>query len=200
MARILPEIERLTDKFRLLPGIGRKTAARLALAVVEMEEEDARSFAQAITDVKDHIGKCPHCGNLSETDCLCDICADETRDRSLVCVVEDTRTVTAMERIRGFSGVYHVLGGTLSPMDGIGPAQLNLSGFTERLKAEGVREVIIATNPTPDGETTALYLARMIKPLGIRTSRLAYGIPVGSDLEYADEMTLMRAMEGRREF
>ena len=198
MASVLPPIENLTDRFRTLPGIGRKTAARLALAFVDMTEEEAKAFAVAVLEVKSGVGRCPVCNNLCEAGKLCGICSDDSRDKSVICVVEDVRAVMAMERVRDYNGLYHVLGGVLSPLDGIGPEQLKLAELLERIRDNDVKEVIIATNPTPDGETTALYIAKLLKPAGIKTSRLAYGIPVGGDLEYADEMTLMRAMEGRR--
>lgn len=196
---LLP-LERLIEKFRSLPGIGRKTAARLALAVVDMSEDEARDFADAVVAAKSGLGRCPVCKNLCEAGKLCSVCADETRDRSIICVVEDARAVMSMERVRDFHGVYHVLGGEISPMDGIGPDQLYIAELIKRIGDGGVAEVIIATNPTPDGETTAMYLSKLLKPYGIKISRLAYGIPVGGDLEYADEMTLMRAIDGRKEF
>ena len=200
MSATLPPLEKLVERFRTLPGIGRKTAGRLALAVIDFPEEDAVAFARAILEAKRDIGHCERCQNLCETGKLCPVCSDAARDTSVICVVEDARAVMAMERVRDYHGVYHVLGGTISPMEGIGPEDLSMALLTKRVQDGGVKEVIIATNPTPDGETTALYLARLLKPFGVKITRLAYGVPVGADLEFADEMTLMRAMEGRQSF
>lgn len=200
MAMMLLPLERLIESFRTLPGIGRKTAARLAMGILDMSEEDAVAFATSVLNAKKEIGRCPNCNNLCEVGNLCDVCLDSSRDASVICAVEDAKAVMAMEKIRDFNGVYHVLGGTISPMDGIGPEQLQIESLKKRVAGGKVSEVIIATNPTPEGETTAVYISRLLKPYGVKISRLAYGIPVGADLEYADEMTLLRAMEGRREF
>ena len=187
---------RLTEQFRGLPGIGRKTAARLALAMIEQPREKADAFVAAIIDARDNIRHCQVCGNLCESD-VCAVCSDVERDRTTVCVVEDIRARSAFEKVREYRGLYHVLGGALSPMDGIGPEQLNIASLLERVK-DGVKEVIVATNPTIEGETTAMYLTRVLLPLGVKVSRLAYGVPVGGDLEYADRDTLGHALEGRR--
>lgn len=193
---VLP-IGQLIDSFRKLPGIGAKTAARLAFAVLSLSDSDAQAFADAIRDVKSKIHSCAVCCNIS-TEELCPICADAERDRSMICVVESAKDVVAFERIREYNGTYHVLGGVLAPMKGIGPEMLHIKELFARLSNEDVEEVLIATNPTVEGEATASYLAKMLRPFGIRISRLAYGLPVGGDLEYADEVTLHRALEGRQ--
>lgn len=190
-------IARVIEAFRRLPGVGAKTAGRYAFSVLNFSEDEAKEFADAILGAKRDVHTCPVCGGLCAGD-ICDICADEERDRSLICVVENPKDVMVMERVRGFRGVYHVLGGVLAPLDHITPDKLNIASLLERVRAGGVREVVIATNPTPAGDTTATYLARQIEPLGTEVSRLAYGIPVGGDIEYADEVTLYRAMEGRQ--
>ena len=197
MAEYVLPLRELIDAFRKLPGIGGKTAARLAFAVLSFSYEDAEAFAHAIINAKKNLHTCPCCCNIS-MDGLCPICADETRDRSLICVVENSRDVMAFERIREYRGTYHVLGGVLSPMHGFGPEQLHIKELFARLTDDAVQEVLIATNPTVEGEATASYLAKMLKPFGVKVSRLAYGLPVGGDLEYADEVTLHRAIEGRR--
>lgn len=196
MADYIAPLQRLIEEFRRLPGIGGKTAVRLAFSVVTGSEERAESFADAILTAKREIRACSVCCNLSASE-LCPICSDPDRDGSVICVVEDARDVMAMERIRDYRGLYHVLGGALSPMNGITPDKLYIRELLERLAAPTVREVIIATNPTVEGETTATYLARLLQPFELKVTRLAYGIPVGGDLEYADEVTLHRAMEGR---
>ena len=192
----LPVLEELISNFKRLPGIGHKTAVRMAFSVLDFTNEEAADFAAAIVSAKERITPCTVCGNISEGG-ICEICSDSRRDKSIICVVEDSRAVLALEKVREFNGLYHVLGGTISPMDGIGPEQLNIKSLISRL--EGVDEVIIATNPTIEGETTAMYISRLIKPLGVKTTRLAYGVPVGGDLEYSDEVTLFRAIEGRRD-
>ena len=197
MAEYVLPLQELIDSFRKLPGIGSKTAARLAFAVLNFSEEDAERFAGAILYAKRNLHTCPVCCNIS-TDGLCPVCMDETRDKSLICVVENTRDVMAFERIREYRGSYHVLGGVLSPMHGVGPEQLHIKELFARLSNEEVEEILIATNPTVEGEATASYLAKMLRPFGVKISRLAYGLPVGGDLEYADEVTLHRAIEGRR--
>ncbi len=192
----LPALEVLIDNFRRLPGIGRKTAVRMAFSLLDFSDGDAEDFAAAIIEAKRKIRPCRVCGNISE-DGLCMVCADDKRDRSVICVVEDARAVSALEKVREYHGLYHVLGGAISPMDGIGPDELNIKSLLERL--EGVDEVIIATNPTIEGETTAMYISKLLKPLGVKVTRLAYGVPVGGELEYSDEVTLFRALEGRRD-
>ncbi len=189
---------RLVEQFAKLPGVGRKTAQRFAFFVLDQPEEKAKEFAQAILDARTKIKKCSVCGNLTDEE-LCPICAAKGRDTSLVCVVEDPRDVLAFERTKEYNGVYHVLHGLISPMDGVGPEQLTIKELLSRVNAGGIQEVIMATNPTVEGEATAMYVARLLKPLGVKVSRLAYGIPVGGNLEYADEVTLYRALEGRNE-
>ena len=192
----MPALEALITNFKRLPGIGHKTAVRMALAVLDMSDEDAAGFANAIVEAKEKIVPCSICGNISEGG-ECDVCADPKRDRRVICVVEDPRAVMAIEKVREFKGLYHDLGGVISPINGIGPDELNIKSLLSRL--DGVDEVIIATNPTVEGETTAIYISKLVKTLGVKTSRLAYGVPVGADLEYSDEVTLFRAIEGRRD-
>jgi len=191
-------VSRLIEEFHRLPGIGPKSAARLAYYILRMPEAGARSLAEAIIDVKEKIVLCSVCQNLTDVD-PCSICQSPERDRSLVCVVEEPLDILALERTGQFKGLYHVLHGAISPMDGIGPDDLKMSQLLGRLKDGSVREVILATNPNLEGEATAMYLQRLISPLGIRVTSLARGLPVGGDLEYADEVTLGRALEGRRE-
>ncbi len=198
MSSMIAPLERLVEQFRRLPGIGTKTAVRLAFHVLESSPEAAREFAQAILDAKQQIGVCSICQNISEQE-LCPICRDASRDSSVICVVEHSKDVTAIEKVKEFRGRYHVLGGLISPMDGIGPEHLKISELLKRLNSEDVSELIVATNPSLEGEATALYLSKLVKPLGVKVSRLAYGLPVGGELEYADEVTLSRALEGRRE-
>ena len=198
MAEYIAPIQRLVEEFRRLPGVGGKTAARYAFAVLNFSDGDVEAFANAISNIKREVHKCPQCFGLSATEGLCDICRNEDRDTSVICVVENAKDVMVMEKVRGYDGVYHVLGGALSPIDNVTAADLNISELVERVKGGAVREVIIATNPTPGGDTTAAYLARILEPYGVEVSRLAYGIPVGGDIEYADAVTLYRAMEGRR--
>ena len=200
MAEYIPPIQRMIEEFRRLPGVGAKTAARYAFATLNLSEEDAIRFSEAILGLKRDVHKCPICFGLSASPDGCDVCKSEDRDRSVICVVEDAKDVMVMERVRGYKGVYHVLGGALSPLDNVTADDLNIAELVERVKAGEVREVIIATNPTPGGDTTAAYLARVLEPYEVVVSRLAYGIPVGGDIEYADEVTLYRAMEGRRYF
>lgn len=191
-------LSKLIAELSKLPGIGGKTAQRLAFHILAQEDVEANALAEAILDAKKNMKYCSVCGNLTDVD-PCSICTDQTRDRGVICVVESPRDVSAMERIREFQGLYHVLHGAISPMDGIGPEDINLKQLIIRLQQEDVREVILATNPNIEGEATAMYTARLIKPSGIKVSRIAHGIPVGGDLEYADEVTLSKAMEGRRE-
>ena len=192
---VLP-LTKLTECFARLPGIGRKSAQRLAFHILRMPEEEAKAFANAILEAREKIGYCEICKNITDTP-RCAICSDETRDKSTVCVVEDPRDVIAIERTKEYHGLYHVHGGLISPMDGIGPENLFIKELLARRGDGTVKEVIMATNPTVEGEATAMYLSRLIKPMGIKVSRLAYGIPVGGNLEYADEVTLYRAIEGR---
>ncbi|KUF37284.1 MULTISPECIES: recombination mediator RecR [Lysinibacillus] len=191
-------ISKLIDSFMKLPGIGPKTAARLAFFVLSMKEDDVLSFSKALIDAKRNLSYCSVCGNITDVD-PCHICADKQRDHSIICVVQDTKDVIAMEKMRDYNGMYHVLQGAISPMDGIGPEDINVASLLVRLQDESVQELILATNSTIEGEATAMYISRLVKPSGIRTTRIAHGLPVGGDLEYADEVTLSKAMEGRRE-
>lgn len=191
-------LNKLINELSRLPGIGGKTAQRLAFHILSMDEKSAMELADAISDAKKSMKYCSVCGNLTDTD-PCAICSDDSRDRSTICVVESPKDVVAMEKIREYRGYYHVLHGAISPMDGIGPDDINLRSLIIRLQDEAVKELIIATNPNIEGEATAMYIARLIKPSGIKVTRIAHGIPVGGDLEYADEVTLLKAVEGRRE-
>lgn len=191
-------LERLTEQFAKLPGIGGKTAQRLAFHLLSMPETDAQEFADAIMEAKKSVHLCPCCQNLTDRD-LCPICDDDGRDHGLICVVADPKDVIAMERAREFSGVYHVLHGVISPLNHIGPDDICIRQLLDRIGKGGVREVIMATNPDTEGEATAMYISRLLRPMEVRVTRLAYGIPVGSQLEYADEVTLLRALEGRRD-
>ncbi|MBR4887824.1 MAG: recombination protein RecR [Clostridia bacterium] len=195
----VPPLEQLVEQFERLPGIGHKSAQRLAYHILSLSKDEAEAFGKAITNAHEKIHYCKVCCNLTDGD-LCPVCRSENRDRSIICVVEDPRDVFALERTNEFHGLYHVLHGVISPLSGIGPDQLHIKEFLARLNDGEVQEVIMATNPTVEGEATAMYISRIVKPLGIKVTRLAYGIPVGGDLEYADEVTLTRAMEGRREF
>lgn len=186
----------LVEQFARLEGVGKKSALRMAYSVLQMTQEDAQQFADAILGAKKKIHTCPMCMNLTDQE-LCPICSDVTRDHSMICVVEDARTLSSMERIREYRGVYHVLGGLISPLAGVTPDDLKLKELVKRVADGGVKEIIVATNPTVEGETTARYLARLLKPFDVRVTRLAYGISVGADLEYADEVTLYRAFQGR---
>ncbi len=195
----LPDpLTRLVEQLQKLPGIGAKSAQRLAFYVLKNPREDAERLIEAIRDVKDRVTYCSNCNNITDTD-PCAFCTSATRDQRLICVVEEPQNVSVVEKTREFRGVYHVLMGTLSPLQGVGPDDLKIKGLLTRVGAGAVDEVILATNPTVEGEATALYLARLLKPLGVRVTRIAMGIPVGSDLEYADEVTMSRAMEGRRD-
>ena len=191
-------ISKLIDSFMKLPGIGPKTASRLAFFVLTMQEDTVLNFAKALVDAKRNLSYCSVCGNITDID-PCHICQDPQRDRSTICVVQDTKDVIAMEKMRDYHGLYHVLQGAISPMDGIGPEDINVPSLLKRLQNEEVQELILATNPTIEGEATAMYISRLVKPSGISTTRIAQGLPVGGDLEYADEVTLSRALEGRRE-
>lgn len=192
-------LARLINELSHLPGIGGKTAQRLAFYIMSMEDKEAKNLAESIVDAKEKMKYCSVCGNLTDTD-PCGICSDKGRRQDVICVVESPKDVMAMERIREFDGLYHVLHGAISPMEGVGPEDINLKSLIVRLQENpGVKEVILATNPNIEGEATAMYIARLLKPSGIKVSRIANGIPVGGDLEYADEVTLLKAMEGRRE-
>ena len=194
---ILP-LQKLIEEFSRLPGVGQKTAARYAFSVLDMTEEEAEKFACAIINAKKNVKECEICGNLTDQE-RCSICSDEKRNPEVVCVVEDAKTLMAMEKVKEYNGTYHVLGGAISPMNGVTPADLRIKELITRIGTQDIKEIIIATNPNIDGETTAMYLSRLIAPLGVRVTRLAYGVPVGADLEYADEVTLMRALDGRRD-
>lgn len=200
MAEYILPIQRLIEEFRRLPGVGAKTAARYAFAVLNLTDSEASSFSDAILGAKRDVHKCPVCMGLSSSPDLCEICSDEMRDRSVICVVESPKDVMVMERVRGYRGLYHVLGGALSPLDNVTPDSLAIKELVSRVETGEIAELIIATNPTPSGDTTAAYLARILEGYPVKISRLAYGIPVGGDIEYADEITLYRAMEGRRYF
>lgn len=189
----------LAEQFARLPGIGRKSAQRLALALLEYTPEDIATFTAAIGDAKEKIHRCPICENLTDRE-VCPVCANPARDKSVICVVEDARAVMAFERVRSYNGVYHVLHGLISPMSGITPDTLTLRELLLRLQDDTVKEVIVATGATTEGEATAMYISRLLSPLGIKVTRLAHGIPYGGELEYADEITLSRALEGRRDF
>ncbi len=191
-------IARLMDSYMKLPGIGAKTAARLAFFSMEMPEEEVMNFANALISCKRDLTMCSVCGNITQED-PCEICQDASRDRTKLLVVEDSRDVMSLERMKEYKGLYHVLHGVLSPMEGTGPDDINVASLIQRLQDPTVEEVIIATNATAEGEATAMYLSRLIKPVGIKVTRLAHGLAVGSDIEYADEMTLFKAIEGRRE-
>jgi recombination protein RecR len=198
MPDFAPSVSRLIDELKRLPGIGQKTAQRLAFHLLRVDREQALALAEAIREAKEKIRECSVCNNITDTD-PCYYCSSATRDIKIICVLEEPPNILAIERTRQFSGLYHILGGSLAPLRGIGPDQLKIKSLIERLKGGTVEEIIIATNPTAEGEATAVYLSKLIKPLGVRVSRIAMGIPVGSDLEYADEVTMMKAMEGRHD-
>ena len=198
MAQQLEPIQRMVSQLARLPSIGQKSAQRLAYHIISMPLEDVRELAAALYQGRKAIRYCNVCGNYAVDD-LCDICRDESRHNGQICVVRDPRDVAAIERMRDFTGTYHVLHGTLSPMEGVGPEDIRLKELLDRLRDHTVTEVILATNPDIEGEATATYIARLLKPMGIKVTRIAHGVPVGSDLEYADEITLAKAMEGRRE-
>ena len=191
-------LAKLIEHFRALPGIGNKTAVRLAYHVLDMDAEQAKKLATAIIEAKEKIGFCNTCFNLSDRN-PCAICASTERDRSVICVVEQPQDVAAMERMRDYKGLYHVLHGALSPLEGVGPGDIRIKELLGRLQDENIKEIIMATNPNVEGEATAMYIAKLLKPLGIKVTRIAHGLPVGGDLEYADEVTLSKAMENRRE-
>ena len=198
MAEYIESLQNLAEQFGKLGGVGRKSALRMAFSVLDMTEEDAAEFARAIVDAKEKIHLCPICQNLTDRE-LCYVCDDETRDHSMICVVADAKTVIAMERVREYRGAYHVLHGLLSPLNGITPDKLKIKELLARVGDGNVKEVIVATGGDVEGETTAMYIAHLLRPLDIKVTRLAFGISVGTDIEYADEVTLFRALEGRRD-
>ncbi len=198
MAEYIESLQRLAEEFGRLQGVGRKSAMRMAFSVLEWTDEETAAFAEALLDAKRKIHLCPICQNLTDRE-VCPICADLGRDRSTVCVVTDVKTVFAMEKVREFRGTYHVLHGLISPINGVSPEKLKIKELLERVSGGEIKEVIIATNPTVEGEATAMYLAKLLKPFQVRVTRLAYGVPVGADLEYADEITLQHALKGRRD-
>lgn len=198
MSDFAAPLQRLIEEFRRLPGIGQKSAQRIAFHVLRNSRDDAARLAQAMLDVKDNLGICAECNNISDGE-LCSFCRDPHRDRTSVCVVEEPHNVLPIEATRTFEGVYHVLHGAISPLRGIGPEQLKIKGLLDRIAKGDVKEIILATNPTVEGEATAVYLSRLLKPLGLKVTRIAMGIPVGSDLEFADEVTMSKSLENRRE-
>lgn len=199
MSALPPSLERAVGELMKLPGVGRKTAVRLAFHLLEGPYDDAKGLAGAILEMREKVRPCSRCFHLSEED-LCSLCSDPGRDTGLLCVVEDSSAVLAFERTRALRGLYHVLGGALSPIRDVGPGELRVRELLERIRGGGVREVILATSPNVEGEATAVYLSRLLKPEGVAVSRLAQGVPAGSELEYADELTLQRAIEGRRDY
>ena len=198
MSYYSPSIEKLIESFERLPSIGHKTAVRLAFHMLDLSKEETEEFINSIINAKEKLKYCSNCYNISDTD-PCPICSSPKRDNSVICVVEDVRDVMAMERTHEFKGVYHVLHGTISPMNGIGPEDIKIKELLNRIANNDIKEIIIATNPRVEGEATAIYLSKIIKPLGIKVTRIAHGMPVGGDLEYTDEVTLSKALEGRRE-
>ncbi len=198
MKELAPPIARLVEELQRLPGVGRKTAQRLAFHLLRQPTAEAERLAQAILDAKQNLLTCSVCHNITEQD-PCGFCTSSTRNHKQICVVESAQDILNVERTRSYQGLYHVLGGVLSPLQGMGPDQLNLKSLLERLKGDSVEEIIVATNPNAEGEATALYLSKLIKPLGVRITRLAMGLPAGGELEYADQITMTRALEGRRE-
>ncbi len=198
MSYYAPSIEKLIEAFEKLPSIGNKTAARLAFHMLDATEEETNEFVKAILEAKSNLKYCSQCYNISDTD-PCPICGNQNRDHTVICVVEDVRDVVAMERTHEFKGVYHVLHGSISPMNGVGPDNIKIKELLSRLMNGEVKEIILATNPRVEGEATAMYISKLVKPLGIKATRIAHGIPVGGDLEYTDEVTLSKALEGRRE-
>lgn len=198
MSYYSPSIEKLIESFEKLPSIGHKTAVRLAFHMLDLNEERTTEFIQSIINAKKNLKFCSTCFNISDTD-PCPICSSPRRDHGLICVVEDVRDILAMERTNEFKGVYHVLHGSISPMNGVGPEDIKIKELLQRLEANDIKEIILATNPRVEGEATAIYLSKLIKPFGIKCTRIAHGIPVGGDLEYTDEITLSKALEGRRE-
>ncbi len=198
MSEYLEPLELIIEQLRTLPGVGRKSAVRMAFGVADMSNDQLERFVNTLLEAKRSIRECKTCHNLSTNE-LCPICSAPDRDRSVICVVEDVKALMAMEKVRTYKGLFHVLGGTISPIDGRAPDDINVASLLDRVSSGEISEVILATNPTLDGETTAIYLSKLLKPLEISTTRLASGIPVGGDLDYADEMTLLHAMDGRKE-
>ena len=198
MSYYSPSIEKLIEAFEKLPSIGNKTAARLAFHILDASEEETNEFITAIQDAKKNLKYCSQCYNITDTD-PCPICGNQNRDHSIICVVEQPKDIVAMERMRDYKGVYHVLHGALSPIEGVGPEDIHIKELLNRLYDDKVKEVIMATNPNIEGEPTAMYIAKLLKPLGVKVTRIAHGLPVGGDLEYADEVTLAKAIENRRE-
>ena len=198
MSGFTPSLDKLIEQFARLPSVGRKSAQRLAFHILEMSDKDAQTFTDTILNARKSIHRCEICCNLTDGE-VCSVCTSPSRDKSVICVVEDPRDVIAIERTHEYNGLYHVLHGAISPMNDISPEDICIKELLKRLSEENVKEIIMATNPTVEGEATAMYISRIIKPLGINVSRLAYGVPVGADLEYADEFTLIRAIEGRNE-
>lgn len=196
MKKVLP-LNRLIEQFSRMPGIGHKSAQRLAFHVLSMTDEEIKDFTEAVIEAHEKIHHCSVCCDLTDQE-VCKICSDETRDKGTVCVVENSKDVIAFERTREYKGVYHVLHGVISPLNGVGPEDIAIKELVARMSDTDIKEVIMATNPTAEGEATAIFISRLLKPLGIKVSRLAYGIPVGADLEYADEFTLLKAIEGRK--
>lgn len=195
MYNFIEPVEKLVEHFRRLPGVGYKSAVRMAFSIIDMDKETALDFAVAIQEAKEKIRVCSICGNISD-DSVCPICSSDIRDKSTICVVEGVKDIIAIEKVNEYNGVYHVLGGLISPSDNVGPEKLSIKELLSRID-DGVKEIIVATTPSVEGEATALYISRLLKPLGVKVSRLAYGIPAGSELEYTDELTLSRALEGR---
>ena len=198
MAEYIESLQKLAEQFGRLQGIGKKNAMKMAFSVLDMTDDEAADFARAIIEAKEKIHLCPICQNITDRE-ICPICADESRDRKTVCIVSDARVVMSMEKVREYKGLYHVLHGVISPMNGTTPDKLKIKELLSRIDGGEIKEVIIATNPTVEGEATAMYLSRLLKNFDIKVTRLAYGVPMGSDLEYADEVTLYRALEGRRD-
>ncbi|NCC86900.1 MAG: recombination protein RecR [Clostridia bacterium] len=197
MSYNIAALSKLIEQFERMPSVGHKSAQRMAFYVLNMSKDDAKVFANSIVDAHEKIHQCKVCCNLTQDE-VCSICCNQARDKSIICVVEDPRDVMAIERTHEYDGSYHVLHGSISPLNGIGPDQISIKQLLSRMNSDEVEEVIMATNPTVEGEATAMYISKLLKPLEIKTTRLAYGVPVGADLEYADEVTLSRAMEGRR--
>ncbi len=198
MAEYIESLQRLAEQFSRLQGIGKKNAMKMAFSVLDMTDDEAAEFAQSIIEAKEKIHLCPICQNITDRD-ICPICADDTRERETVCIVSDAKVVMSMEKVREYRGLYHVLHGVISPMNGTTPDKLKIKELLSRIDSGEIKEVIIATNPTVEGEATAMYISRLLKNFDIKVTRLAYGVPMGSDLEYADEITLYRALEGRRD-
>ena len=198
MIKYAKPLQNLINEFSKLPGVGSKSAQRLAFHILSLPDSDVERFSEALTTAKKSLKRCSVCGNLTDQD-PCSICSDASRDSETICIVESPRDVMAMERLDDYKGLYHVLHGAISPVEGVGPEDINLMSLLKRLQGSDVKEIIVATNPTIEGEATAVYISRLIKPSGIKVSRIAHGIPVGGDLEYADEVTLLKALEGRHE-